>query len=321
MVIFLVLLLLLVAELSLREYHRRTRNEALPTRLRPETRAVTWEDIRNRYRIVCLGDSITHGNELPYNQSYPAVLDDLLRRRHPDLDAFVINAGICGHTSVQGLARLERDVLWYQPHAVVVSFGLNDGNLGYWPLDSTRERPMWGRLHLRERMDAMLRSSHLYLTIRGRMRRVLRRLGWLDRPVPTSTDGFPQSRVTRDGFALAQERLVGRIHESGCPTVFLATMTPVADVFPAELGPHLQQRQLQIYQEYNHIVRSIAERSGAHLLDLQVSFANHSMGESLPLQMDDGVHLTPAGEQLIALAVMQALEDTGLPSSEPDRRR
>jgi len=321
MAITLVLLLLLVAELSLREYHRRTRNEALPAQLRRETRAVAWEDIERKYRIVCLGDSITHGNQLPYGQSYPAVLSDLLQRRYPDLDAYVINAGVCGHTSVQGLDRLERDVLWYRPHAVILSFGLNDGNLGHWPLDSTRERHMWGRLHLWERMDSAGRRSHLYLTIRGRARRVLRRLGWLDRPRPASTENLPQPRVTREGFALAQERLVGRIQESGCPTVFLATMTPVADVFHAELGRHLQQRQLQIYQDYNHIVRRIARRSGAHLLDLQALFAHRSLGESPRLRMDDGVHLTPAGQQLIALAVMQALENTGLPSSEPDRRR
>jgi lysophospholipase L1-like esterase len=94
-----------------------------------------------------------------------------------------------------------------------------------------------------------------------------------------------------------------------------------AAFFHAELGRHLQQRQLQIYQDYNHIVRRIARRSGAHLLDLQALFANRSLGESPPLRMDDGVHLTPEGQQLIALAVMQALENTGLPSSEPDRRR
>ena len=38
----------------------------------------------------------------------------------------VINAGISGHTTTEGLARLDRDVLQHKPDLVTVSFGLND---------------------------------------------------------------------------------------------------------------------------------------------------------------------------------------------------
>ena len=62
--------------------------------------------------IVCLGDSITHAG-------YPAELEKILHVR-------VINAGIGGNTSRQGLARLQKDVLAHQPDLVVVFFGAND---------------------------------------------------------------------------------------------------------------------------------------------------------------------------------------------------
>lgn len=38
----------------------------------------------------------------------------------------MINAGISGHTTVNGLARLERDVLSHRPDLVTIMFGLND---------------------------------------------------------------------------------------------------------------------------------------------------------------------------------------------------
>ncbi|HWH69373.1 MAG TPA: GDSL-type esterase/lipase family protein, partial [Candidatus Sulfotelmatobacter sp.] len=67
------------------------------------------------FTVVCLGDSITHAG-------YPAALERLLSVR-------VINAGVSGNTSRQGLARLEKDVLTHRPNAVLVFFGANDSRL------------------------------------------------------------------------------------------------------------------------------------------------------------------------------------------------
>lgn len=74
-------------------------------------------------RVVCLGDSITKGVHLPEGQTYPAVLGRLLA------GAEVINAGIGGNTSAQGLARLDRDVLSHRPQGVILLFGTNDSVL------------------------------------------------------------------------------------------------------------------------------------------------------------------------------------------------
>jgi lysophospholipase L1-like esterase len=293
----------------------------LPTELRAETRAITWDGIRDKYRIVCLGDSITFGEDLPYEQSYPAVLANLLRQKHAGLDVAVVNAGIGGHTAVRGLARLERDVLWYKPHVVVVAFGINDAHLGHWPLDPIRERRMRGNLRLWERIDSLLRHSHLYLTLRGRTLRLLRRLGWQPRPIPISTEGEPQPRVSREGFAMAQERLLEQIRSHGSATVFLATATPVTEAFQVDLGP-AQPQQWAIYGEYNDVTRDVAVRGGAYLVNLSGIFAaQEPLGQAEVLISADGVHLTAAGEHLVAHSVMRALEQSGLPGSEPYQRR
>ncbi|MBC7232801.1 MAG: SGNH/GDSL hydrolase family protein [Chloroflexi bacterium] len=320
MAIPVLLLLLLVGEVSLRVYHQQTLRQKLPVELREETRALTWDEIKDKYRIVCLGDSITYGEDLPYAETYPAILADLLKQKHADLDAVVINSGVRGHTSVQGLARLERDVLWYKPHVVFIAFGLNDGRLGYWPLDPLRERQMRGDPSLSGRVAALLQRSHLWLTLRARTRRLLRRLGWREKPPEVCADGGPQPRVSREGFAMAQERMIEGIRENGCQAVFFMTATPVTEVFAAQLGPAWRQQQLSLYEEYNDLIRRIAAHHGVHLLDLHRIFASRQ-AELPSLLAEDGVHLTAAGERLVAQSALQALESCGLPGSERYRRR
>lgn len=320
MAIFLLLLLLLAGELVLRVYHQQTLRQKLPTDLREETRLLTWDKIKDKYRIVCLGDSITYGEDLPYAETYPAVLAQLLQQKHADWDVVVINSGVRGHTSVQGLARLERDVLWYKPHVVFIAFGLNDGRLGYWPLDPLRERQMRGDGSLSGQMSALLQRSHLWLTLRARTRRLMRRLGWQEKVPEMPTGGEPQPRVSREGFVMAQERLVEGIKKNGCQSVFLMTATPVTEAFAAQLGLAWEQRQLALYDEYNDVIREIAAKHGVYLLDLHAIFANHEA--ELPLLLaEDGVHLTAEGERLVAQSALQALEETGLPGSEGYRRR
>ncbi len=73
--------------------------------------------------IVCHGDSITAGGNLAAEEKYPAVLEALLP------DAKVVNTGIGGNTSSQGLARQEKDVLRHHPDLIVLLFGTNDSVL------------------------------------------------------------------------------------------------------------------------------------------------------------------------------------------------
>ncbi|MCP4643653.1 MAG: FAD-dependent oxidoreductase, partial [bacterium] len=73
-------------------------------------------EVHLKPRVVCFGDSITAA-------AYPTKLAGMLKGYR------VINAGIGGNTSAQGLARLDADVLEHNPQAVVVLFGTNDSVL------------------------------------------------------------------------------------------------------------------------------------------------------------------------------------------------
>ncbi len=84
--------------------------------------------------IVCFGDSLTAGYGVDAEESYPS-------RLQADLDAEgyhyrVVNMGISGETTKDGLARVDR-VIALKPAIAVVEFGGNDGLRGV-PVSSSR---------------------------------------------------------------------------------------------------------------------------------------------------------------------------------------
>jgi|GEM_PF-586394 len=78
-------------------------------------------------RIVCFGDSVTgvyyHTGS---RRAYTDMLGIALRKSVDGAQVETINAGISGHTTVNALARIDKDVLSHKPDLVTVMFGLND---------------------------------------------------------------------------------------------------------------------------------------------------------------------------------------------------
>jgi acyl-CoA thioesterase-1 len=73
--------------------------------------------------LLAFGDSLTAGYLLPQDQSFPAVLEQQLKAR--GLEVRVINAGVSGDTTSDGLARLD----WTLPEdadGVILELGAND---------------------------------------------------------------------------------------------------------------------------------------------------------------------------------------------------
>ena len=75
-------------------------------------------------RIVFLGDSLMTTLHWGANAGYPDILKELYRKYNKRVE--IINSGIGGHTSWQGLARLKKDVLAHKPEYCVILFGGND---------------------------------------------------------------------------------------------------------------------------------------------------------------------------------------------------
>ena len=69
--------------------------------------------------IICFGDSITKGQDAIPNNSYPEILEKMIKKK-------ITNAGVSGDTTASALKRLESAVLNKNPRLVIVELGGND---------------------------------------------------------------------------------------------------------------------------------------------------------------------------------------------------
>lgn len=81
-------------------------------------------------KIVCFGDSLTEGFGASNGKNYPYFLEEMSGMP-------VVNLGIRGNTSMQGLYRIE-DVTAQKPFIVLIEFGANDF---FWqvPIEQTKK--------------------------------------------------------------------------------------------------------------------------------------------------------------------------------------
>jgi acyl-CoA thioesterase I len=96
----------------------------------PEASPPSHAPVVTTPRIVALGDSLTAGLGIPPDAAYPAVLQRKLKESGHAIE--VINAGVSGDTSADGLRRavwaLEGDV-----RLLILALGANDGLRGLPP--------------------------------------------------------------------------------------------------------------------------------------------------------------------------------------------
>ena len=78
--------------------------------------------------IVAFGDSITAG--FAVRRGFPSFWKALLAEKYPEANVEMINSGISGDVSLDGLARLDFSVLSYEPDLITINFGINDCVLG-----------------------------------------------------------------------------------------------------------------------------------------------------------------------------------------------
>lgn len=90
----------------------------------------TLADLKNgcNVAIVAFGDSITAG--FAVRRGFPFFWREMLQQKYPESRLELINSGISGDTTLDGLARLDWAVLSYEPDLVTINFGINDCVLG-----------------------------------------------------------------------------------------------------------------------------------------------------------------------------------------------
>src|SRR5579864_6994261 len=93
--------------------------------LRTNSRGIVGPDVpaikpAGEFRVVVLGDSYAVGGQVPYEQTFPAVLErDLHDAGYGNVR--VVNMGVGGYTTFNESSLLTEDLSWLQPDLVVVA--------------------------------------------------------------------------------------------------------------------------------------------------------------------------------------------------------
>lgn len=77
------------------------------------------QPLNRQQPLLAFGDSLTFGYSADQNQSYPAQLSQLIKRH-------VINEGVNGELSSEGLNRLEKVLEAHDPQLMLLCHGAND---------------------------------------------------------------------------------------------------------------------------------------------------------------------------------------------------
>jgi lysophospholipase L1-like esterase len=218
------------------------------------------------FRIVCLGDSWTFGANVAPGDSYPRRLEALLRREAPGGEFEVLNLGVLGYSSYQGLELLRRRVLDLEPDLLIVGFAMNDASVaGYHDKDGPA-RPAAG---LRTSwFGRVLEHVELYkLEQYAALRRQFRAPS-LGEQLQSAADSRPESSYLVPGASgmRSYAQLEGRARVSTAD--YAENVGAIIDVAKSrDIGVMLLYAELAPNSPYRRALADLATRTGVPLID------------------------------------------------------
>ncbi|MBU1627982.1 hypothetical protein KKB18_11495 [bacterium] len=81
------------------------------------------ENFQDHIKVLCLGDSCTFGAGIEYEMTYPFLIEKKLNEDSNQRKYKVINAGVPGYTSFQGLRFLEQNLDYLKVNVATLYFG------------------------------------------------------------------------------------------------------------------------------------------------------------------------------------------------------
>jgi len=247
------------------------------------------------FRIAGLGDSFTFG--LP-ETDYPSLLQDHLARRWPGKKVEVMNFGVPGYSSLQGLRLLTRQALPMRPDLVMIVFGWND----HWLVQgfSDHEQKVLGNpwlIQLRDRL-ARLRTYQALNLILAKLRPAAERQEKL--------------RVPADLYHENLQAMVRACRQQGV-LVILATapagfgLGPLPDFLTALGFIHDNAELAPLHRQYNGIVREVGREEGVPVADLEAIFEQVGVKNFFDHPDQDIIHPNAKGLDLTAESVAKVI--------------
>ncbi len=243
------------------------------------------------FRVMCFGDSLTDG---PPKSAWPARLNSLLEEDPPVAGkrVEVVNAGVAGYSSHQGLLRFLREVDRFQPDLLLVSFGWNDAAEAIGQPDKTFKIPARPVIALQR---ALIRyRAYLVMMYYSR--------GWRVQPEPELPRRGPlQPRVSIDEYVANLERFRAEAQSRGIPLVVLTRPHKLA---PEQLAGDSNWRGS--VPRYNAALRDWAARRRVTVIDVQRFFQDRPSA-----LFSDECHLTTDGHDLMAHLIRDQVVPSG----------
>lgn len=232
------------------------------------------------FRILCYGDSNTDG---PDRGGWPERLQAIL----PAGGGYeILNAGVAGYTSHQGLLRFRGEAGRYQPDLVLVSFGWNDPAPALEAPDKDYLMPSPWRVALERWL------------IHYRFYRVAR---YYLRPQAPAPRNVVIPRVSREDYL---ENMKGFVDTARAHDVEVVFLTRPHRELEATLREDAGSWKSRI-PDYNQDLRRFAREAGVLVIDVQGNFS------SRPDLFVDECHFTPAGHRKMAALLYDALSRAG----------
>ena len=242
------------------------------------------------FRIVCLGDSCTHLG----GTTYPDHLRTLLNRDGIE-QVEVINTGVVGYSSFQGLARLKTEVANWKPDLITVYFGWND----HWLARGVPDSEQANRSTALSSLAALADRSRIYqLLILGRQK-------W----IPYSD----QHRVSAGEYEENLREIARLGKEMDAKVVFITAPHALNLGIPDHLTENGEvsdpKRLVDLHRAYNDVVRQVASEQDVTILDLDREFDTF---EKSNLFTEDHIHLSAIGRTLTASLLAREFQRAGI---------
>lgn len=239
---------------------------------------------------IFMGDSCTHLGH------YDAALARRLEARSGRPLRYG-NLAVAGWSSYQGRQQLARDVVPLKPSIVSLYFGWNDHWIGFGIEDKNVGRvkrlfsSRWSQLRLSQLVTQAV-------------------VAWGARKT-----AYP-NRVSPEDFSDNLRAMVDTSRRAGIQPVLITAATSHRQ---GQEPSHLTQRWLRdlkdlvpLHQEYVQRVRQVAAEKDATICDAARAFASLSPEEMARLFMQDGIHLTPEGDERLAGLLEDCVAQAGL---------
>ncbi len=260
-------------------------------------------------RVLAIGDSCTYGLGVPYEDSWPGQLQLALNALKGEGACEVVNTGVPGYSSFQGLRMLQAAAPTLQPDMVIWGLGINDS--AWWLGVSDMHMAALLELTGAEKLAGW---SNLY-----RFLRLRRKLATLEEPAKNIFEVAARMMAERRPRLHPEEyeanlRAAQAYCESRGMDFIVVSFPMVSQVLKPEEDPFATWTPK--YARYQETMRKTAEESGAAFVDLLDVFS-----EALPEKLfyDNSIHPNKAGYALTTEAILDKMKslDATLMNAEP----